>query len=291
MLEFDWASADLQRAEALCRLAGDLDPMGDTFREVSHLALHAMAHFPGGVEHLGSELGCNRMVLETVRDWLQDEGRPQPGCALEAGCGPGAVLRVAAPLFEQGALGLDLRIGTLRLARRMVESGEAFLPFCAEGRRFEPVRIQAEEAQRPRAGSLHLVEGDVLAPPLEAEAFQAVIAMSLLDSVADPLFALGQLDALLAPGGLLLLGTPYSWDMRVTPPQAWWSASGTSSESTLRQALAGNHPVLPHLRYEILREAPRLAWALPGHGRLVYRFFLHMVLARKSPEAGSLSIE
>jgi len=292
MLEFDWASADLPKAEALCRLAGDLDPMGNTFRELSHLALHALAHFPGASGNLSSELDGNRLVLDTVRDWLREKEcpeQPRAGCALEAGCGPGAMLHAVAPLFEGGALGLDLRIGTLRLARRMAESGEAFLPFCAEGRRFEPVRIQAGDALRPQAGSICLVQGDVLAPPLEAEAYQAVIALSLLDSVPDPMFALGQLDALLEPGGLLLLGTPYGWDSRVTPPQAWWARTGMTSESTLRDALAGHHPTLPHLRYEVLREAGRLAWALPGHRRLVYRFFLDLVLARKIPSSSSLS--
>jgi SAM-dependent methyltransferase len=143
------------------------------------------------------------------------------------------------------------------------------------------VHIRPDGKDRVSPGSIHLVQGDVAAPPLEAEVFPAVVALSLLDTVPDPLFALGQLDALLAPGGLLLLGTPYSWDGSVTPPQQWWSAPGHTGAQWVRTTLAGGNPVLPHFRYEMLEEADRVPWAMPGHGRLVYRFFLDLLLARK----------
>jgi hypothetical protein len=39
---------------------------------------------------------------------------------------------------------------------------------------------------------------------------------------------------------------------------------------------------MPQLRYEILREAKRVPWAIPGHDRLVFRFFLDVLLARKA---------
>jgi SAM-dependent methyltransferase len=181
-------------------------------------------------------------------------------------------------LFHAGALGLDLRLDVLRLARRMADAGEALIPFCAEGRRFTPLRLTARSRLRP--SSIHLVLGDVLSPPLEAEAFPLVAALSLLDTVVDPIFALGQLDALLSPGGLLLIGTPYSWDARVTPPGEWWSTSRATGAETLRAALSGRSAVLPHLSYEILEQAD-LPWAVPGHSRLMYRFVLDTVLARK----------
>jgi hypothetical protein len=76
-----------------------------------------------------------------------------------------------------GIAGMDWRIGALRLARRILEGRDVFLPFCIEGRRFEPVRIVAQT--RP-AGDLCFVQGDILAPPLEAESFSTVVALSLL---------------------------------------------------------------------------------------------------------------
>jgi SAM-dependent methyltransferase len=279
-----WISADAHAALDACRKAGELDPTGESFHERSFLGQHGMAHFPDASDPLGPELACNRIVHQTVRTWLERHPHPcdtPSKCALEAGCGPGAFLQTLAPLFVDGALGLDIRISMLRLARRMSNAGEAVLPFCVEGRRFDLVRLRIPDGSKPPADSIHLLCGDIMAPPLDAEAFPVVMAMSLLDTVTDPLFALGQLDALLAPGGLLLLGTPYSWDARVTAPKEWWSGPGATGGETLRLALSGGHRVLPHLRYEILEESDRLAWAVPGHGRFVLRFFLDVLLARK----------
>ena len=44
----------------------------------------------------------------------------------------------------------------------------------------------------------------------------------------------------------------------------------------------GDSPVLPHLDYEILEEADGIPWWLPGHARLIHRYLLHAVLARKA---------
>ncbi len=276
---------DLEGAREACRLAGELAPDADSFRELKLLGQHALAHFPQSGGPLAPELEGNRRLLETAADWLASEGPPsgtRAGCALEAGCGPGALLQAVAPLFSRGALGLDLRVGTLRLARRIARDGHAFLPRNVEGRRFEPLGLVRPPATAGPDGEIHLVQGDVLHPPFEAEAFPAVLALSLLDTVPEPFVALGQLDALLAPGGLLLVGTPYSWDPRVTDPRGWWSGPSEADAGTLRDLLAGRHPGLPHLRYELLREERRVPWTVPGHDRLAYRYFLDLVLARKA---------
>ncbi len=278
-------AATAEEAVTLCRGAGLEDPEGEAFRESILPGQYALAHFPLGAGSLEEELRGNLEVVATARRWLERHAAPSGAaapCLLEAGCGPGAVLHAAASLFPGGALGLDLRLGVLRLARRLADRGEAIVPFRTEGRRFAPVRVEVPPGARALEGRLHLLQGDVLSPPLEAEAFPAVVALSLLDSVPDPLVALGQLDALLAPGGLLLVGTPYSWDARATPPGEWWSDAGRAGGETLRGALAGRHPALPHLRYALLEEEGRAAWSLPGHGRLVHRFFLDLVLARKA---------
>jgi SAM-dependent methyltransferase/uncharacterized protein YbaR (Trm112 family) len=287
-LSYPWFCEDMRRALSACRLAGQLDPACEAFHEVANTAFHTLAHFPNGAETWGSELECNGSLIEVLVGWLKshefprDTGTPS---VLEVGCGPGALMRALAPLFPDGALGLDWRIGVLRVARRISAGGEIFLPFCVEGRRFEPVRILAPLAP----GAVRFVQGDILTPPLEAEVFPAVVALSFLDAVADPLFALGQLDALLAPSGLLLIGTPYSWDARVTAPADWWSDMDHTGRETLRAALSGRHPVLPHLKYEILQELAHVPWAIPGHGRLVFRFSLDLVLARKTGGAFSKS--
>lgn len=271
--------------EPLRRAAEALEPGGDPFREALFLGAHALAHFPIGAGPFEEHLRGNLRTVSALARWLGRHPAPAgapAGCLLEAGCGPGAFLHAAAPLFPAGALGLDLRAGVLRLARRLADHGEAVVPVRVEGRRFEAARVAVPAASRAGAGGIALVQGDVLAPPFEAGAFPAVAALSLLDTVVDPIVALGQLDALLAPGGLLLLASPWSWDERATPPEEWWSGSSLASGPLLRAALAGRHPALPHLRYEPLEEADGLAWSVPGHARLVHRFALDAVLARKA---------
>jgi len=273
-----------EEAEALRERITALEPGSAAFREATFPAPYALAHFPDAAGPLGDELPGNLGTIATLASWLARHAAPAgvaAPCLLEAGCGPGAFLHAAAPLFPAGVVGLDLRLGVLRLARRLADRGEAVVAFRTEGRRVEPLRVSLPSSSRAPAESVHLVQGDVLAPPFEAESFPAVAALSLLDTVPDPVVALGQLDALLVPGGLLLLASPWSWEAHVTPPAAWWSGPAATAGETLRALLAGRHPSLPHLRYELLEEADGLTWSLPGHVRLVHRFRLEAVLARK----------
>lgn len=272
-------------AEALCRRASRHEPGSAAFREALFAGPYALAHFPPADGPLAGALAGNPETIGTFARWLATHEAPQDApvrCLLEAGCGPGALLHAVAPHFPEGAFGLDLRIGVLRLARRLADTGRATPALAVEGHRVSPAAVSVPEAARAPAGAIHLVQGDVLDPPFPAESFAAVAALSLLDTIPDPVGALGQLDALLAPGGLLLLATPWSWDARVTPPASWWSTPDASSGAILRAALEGRHPALPHLRYELLEEAEYVPWSLPGHGRLVLRYLLDAVLARKA---------
>ena len=63
------------------------------------------------------------------------------------------------------------------------------------------------------------MQGDITTLPFAPATFSCIVSMSLIDVVADPLAMLRSLDALLAPGGLLLLATPYHWNARTTPPE------------------------------------------------------------------------
>ena len=266
-----------------CSEFGKLEPGSDSFREAFLPGIYAAANFPEGLEQeaLRSELICNLELPALLRNWL---GAHPPravisaACALDVGCGPGRLLQELAPLQPKGCIGFDLRLSMLRLARRVAGCGEVFVPFRIEGRRFIPLRV-SNKGQN--SVPLHFVQGDILSPPFEAEVFPLVSAVSLLDTVTDPIFALGQLDALVCPGGLLLLATPYHWEPGATSPENWLSTMEHSATETIRIALAGGHACLPHLDYEILEEEPFLPWVLPSHGRLVHRFFLDVILARK----------
>jgi SAM-dependent methyltransferase len=276
-----WLGREDSQAADLCRSAAAVDPACAEYRELQLPATYAAAHFPQSARGFAwSDLVAgNERFAEVVSAWVRKHvPAGTPGTALDAGCGPGRLLPLLAEPFQGGAIGLDLRLSMLRLADRVLGHQHTVVPFRAEGTRFttlSPVWPGRCAAQ------VHLVQGDVQDPPFEAEAFAMAAAVSLLDSVPDPLLALGQIDAMLAPGGLLLLALPYQWDAQAVAPRMWWSGPWGDGAQVLHGILAGRHPALPHLRYAILAEEENLPWALPANARLVHHYFLHAVLARK----------
>jgi SAM-dependent methyltransferase len=114
---------------------------------------------------------------EVVFDWL---ARVLPGYrrprVLDVGCGTGFNLEAIRALGARDSVGLDL-------------SGRA-LSFC-------------------RARGLdQLVRGDAAAPPFAAGTFDVILALDLIEHVADDQTALRRLGQLLRPGGRLIVFTP-----------------------------------------------------------------------------------
>ena len=264
---------DAETARALCDAASTrLDPLGEAFREVALTTLYARAHYPTGA------FSENTRLFDRIAGWLADFPPPAElpcRAALEVGCGAGGLLR-RLDVLPDGVIGFDLRVSMLRVAQRMASEGEIVLPFRVEGRRFESVRLSAP----PAPGRIHLIQGDITAPPFVAESFPAIAAISVLDAVPDPLFALGQIDALLAPGGLLVLAAPYHFEAFVTPPEHWWGDERSTASQVLRATIAGESPVLPHLSYEILAESEE-PFTLPGDRRVEHRYSLDVLVLRK----------
>ncbi len=273
--------ADPSSGSRCCDDAFRLDPASSAFREVSLLGQHAAAHYPGSFAGLplGPGLHANVATVERLASMLASQPLPSdashPGI-LEVGCGPGRLAMRLSSLAPVAAF--DLRIAPLRLGAHVSCGHRPLVPFRVEGRRFHPVEVSGPAP----VGACSFVQGDVLSPPFAAESFAAVVAVSLLDTVPDPTFVLGQLDALLAPGGLLLLASPWQWEPGVTPPSEWWSAGPGLSSDHLLASLRGEDPRLPHLSYEVQRVEDGLPWTLPGHARLSYRYSLVAFLARKA---------
>ncbi len=116
------------------------------------------------------------------------------------------------------------------------------------------------------------VLADALDPPFEAHSFGAVVATNLLDSCRDPALLLGQMDALLRPGGTLLVTSPLAWDPGVTPPAAWMQEADVDAFFAQR-----GYAVVREQHAWSLRQGPRtttthealLWWATqpgPAHG-------------------------
>ena len=126
--------------------------------------------------------------------------------AVELGCSVGGGL-VALALGAREVVGVDLHLGALRLARRLLDGEAVAYQRHLVGPHWQTATIAANPVHAP----VTLVCADALDPPLVPGAFDRVMAFGLLDSIASPRGLLSVLDGLCAPGGELLLASPYTW--------------------------------------------------------------------------------
>jgi SAM-dependent methyltransferase len=222
----------------------------------------ALAHFPPAREPelLTSTLAGNPKTLEVFAAWIDCHAAPDAP-ALEVGCGPGGLLVALAS--RRPAVGLDLRVGMLRLARRLLDERRCTVSWRAEGRRIAHVELSAPRTRFP----VTLIQGSLRHCRLEP--FPIVVAISLLDVLPEPGEGLRELVRLTQPGGLLLVALPYQYDAEITPRERWWGPED------LIGAMDG---------FEILEQIPALPWVVPSHERLAHQYALHAVLVRKPAE-------
>ncbi len=120
--------------------------------------------------------------------WIASTIAGAPGPVLEIGSGPG----------HAGTVRLDLNLDLLRAGPRpdrLVETADGVV-----------VPVGA-------AVVAHAAD-----PPFEAGAFETVVLANVLDSCDDPAVVLAQADALVAPGGRLVVTCAYAFDDTITRP-------------------------------------------------------------------------
>ncbi|MBA3540926.1 MAG: hypothetical protein H0T79_15040 [Deltaproteobacteria bacterium] len=114
-------------------------------------------------------------------------------------------------------------------------------------------------------------------PPLIPGIFERVVALNLLDSVRGPLQLLSVIDALCAPGGEIILASPYAWQSAVMPEDHRFGAADPAAALTA---------ILEHgtglgARYRIA-EACELPWTLRRDARSAATYCIHYIRAHKT---------
>ncbi|HEY1556055.1 MAG TPA: methyltransferase [Kofleriaceae bacterium] len=186
--------------------------------------------------------------------------------AVELGCSAGRIVHELAQTADH-VVGVDLAFATLRRARRLLDGLPADYERRVVGNHYEPAR-----AEPPRAvTNVTLVQADALDPPLVPRAYDRVVALNLIDSVRDPLQLLEVCDALCAPGGELIVSSPYAWQAGITDPAAWLGGADPAAA------------LVDHLRpgYAIADE-DELAWTLRRDARCQVTYRVHYLRARKA---------
>ncbi|MCO6417081.1 methyltransferase domain-containing protein [Siccirubricoccus sp. KC 17139] len=202
------------------------------------------------------------------------------GLVIDTGCGAG---RTSFDLAERHpdalVLGCDVNLGMLRLARR---AGEGRMRYPR--RRIGLVYDRREFALcLPGAERVDFWACDATSLPFAPGRAGLVAALNLFDCVPDPRQLLAALAAHLAPGGSLLLATPYDWATRATPVTAWVGGhsqrGGTAGAAEpLLRALIAAQPGLT-----IRGEDPGFPWQTRLHDRSAVAYRAHLLAAVKQP--------
>lgn len=143
------------------------------------------------------------------------------GPVVELGAAAGGVTRALAERFGTSVLGLDLSAPMMRFAARALRGGTLRYPLRLSGTAYLERRVSIPA---PVRGKAEVWLADALVPPVAEGCAGLVVALNLLDCVADPAALMRAAAGLLRPGGHLLLCTPRDWNTSATPAEAWVAA-------------------------------------------------------------------
>ena len=217
-----------------------------------------------------------RAFWATLVAAAQPEAHGEYACALDLGCSVGRYTFELARMSRL-AVGIDTDFGKVFLAERMRRCGTVTYERKVRGRCFETT----EASFAARRNVLFLV-GDVLDPPFRAESFDLVAGLNLIDSVSLPLVLLGQMDALLSGGGLLILCAPYEWRTEICATTEWLETEDISSPVMLRRILEGAILEQTGFAYRVLAECPEIPWVLRNSSRHWSAYLVHLLKAVKA---------
>lgn len=204
--------------------------------------------------------------------------------ALDVGSSTGRVTFALAERTGGLALGVDMHMGMLRLAQRVLLRGEVSYARRRTGVAFDRRRFAVALEAAPR---VDFWACDAMALPLPRGSIGLAAALNVLDCVRSPRDLLASLGRVLAPGAALVLATPYDWSTSATPIEGWiggHSQRGPGSgapEPVLRALLDPSGPDgfrVPGLA--LAAEDTDVPWHVRLHDRAAVLYRAHLAVVR-----------
>ncbi len=201
-------------------LLGNLTPPGAWFDAArQHLSGYVRDHW-GAFDPTDTESPAPGQAWSLAEAGLALIGDVS-GPVIELGAAAGGVTRALAERFATPVLGLDLSAPMMRFATRALRGGTLRYPLRLSGTAYAERRVTVPP---PVRGKPSVWLADALVPPVAEGCAGLVVALNLLDCVADPAALMRAAAGLLRPGGHLLLCTPRDWNTSATPAEAWVAA-------------------------------------------------------------------
>ena len=192
---------------------------------------------------------------------------------LDIGCGVGRYTFECARTASF-AVGIDVNIEHLKRAAAF-QRGEAI----RYKRKTRELAATEELSDFPPPENVLFLLADAHNPPFRMDTFDSISALNVIDSVPYPLTLLGQADAMLKPGGKLLLSSPYCRDENSSPECL--ETEDTPPHEYILQLLTGKRVPDTGFNYKILREKTGIPWRLRKHDALLFTYTVDLIAAKK----------
>mmetsp|Transcript_12956 Transcript_12956/g.22861 ORF Transcript_12956/g.22861 Transcript_12956/m.22861 type:complete len:891 (+) Transcript_12956:156-2828(+) len=211
---------------------------------------------------LHSALHFHKRLAEDAAAWVGRCGR-STGRALDLGCSVGRGTFELTRLFDQ-VVGMDLSQRVIEVATKLKDQQHFEYDCKVEGD--VSVRLSASLDEGLDTSRATFITGDACALPASYTAsFDAVVVANLLDRVPDPQRMLQQARAALAPGGVLVLTSPYSWSEEYTDRQNW--IGGVYRDGAPLQSADHVLSLLESMGFELLDRDPCHPLLIADHAR------------------------
>jgi SAM-dependent methyltransferase len=195
------------------------------------------------------------------------------GLCLDVGCSVG---RYTFECSRSGfAVGIDVNFNQLKLAAEFQRTGQITF-----SRKRRPLLSENKKSSFIPSNNVLFLQADIHNPPFEMDSFDFISGLNLLDSVRYPLVALGQMDAMLKPGGTLFLSSPYTWSSDVGTE--WLETEDVEPHRFVKELLTGERLPECHFDYRIITEKANIPWRLRKQDTLEFVYLVDTLTAEKS---------
>lgn len=256
---------------------GDLLPVD--LREPPHSAFVSQTD----QECSGSMTRVLHVALDRCSETTASGADLGPGPLLDVGCSVGRAAFELAARYQQPVLGIDINLGMLRIAAKILRDGLVRY----DRRRVGVVYDRIEhELNFSAAEFVDFWACDAQALPFAENSVAGICGMNILDSIHSPTQLLGEISRVLQPNSSVVLSCPYDWTPSATTVEQWIgghsqrSVEGGAAEPMLRRLLSGTEPSIP-LK---LIDEQNLPWHLRLHSRSRVTYDCHVTLSQKLAE-------
>jgi putative 4-mercaptohistidine N1-methyltranferase len=155
--------------------------------------------------------------------------------ALDLGCAVGRSSLELGWHFDE-VVGIDFSARFVAAAERMRDERGVTVRVPREGTAIDEVRLELPEDLKTK--NVRFEQGDACGLRADLGPFDLVLMANLIDRLSDPARCLARLPELIAPGGWLVITSPYTWLEEYTPRDKWLDGAGRGTLEGLKERLA-----------------------------------------------------